>query len=122
MAVQIVVIEDDPAIGSTLERTLNGQGYEVSWGRTATEGMALVEPATALVILDLGLPDADGLDVCRRLQDLPIKPQVLVLTARAGEADIVLGLDAGADDYLTKPFRLAELLAGVRACTRRAQA
>jgi DNA-binding response OmpR family regulator len=72
-----------------------------------------------LVVLDLGLPDQDGLDVCRQLRGRPFPPQVLVLTARGEEVDVVLGLDAGADDYLTKPFRLAEFLARVRACTRR---
>src|SRR5207244_3148211 len=70
-------------------------------------------------ILDLGLPDQDGLDVCRNLRAGIAVPQVLMLTARSDEADVVLGLDAGADDYLVKPFRLAELLARVRACTRR---
>ncbi|MCU1379812.1 MAG: putative two-component system response regulator [Acidimicrobiales bacterium] len=115
----IVVVEDDEGIGGSLERTLAGQGYTVSWVRTGAEALAAVDPGTALVILDLGLPDQDGLEVCRRLRSGPAAPQVLILTARAEEADIVLGLDAGADDYLVKPFRLAELLARVRACTRR---
>jgi DNA-binding response OmpR family regulator len=115
----IVVVEDDEGIGASLERTLAGQGYAVSWVRTGAEALAAVDPGTALVILDLGLPDQDGLEVCRRLRSGPAAPQVLILTARAEEADIVLGLDAGADDYLVKPFRLAELLARVRACTRR---
>jgi DNA-binding response OmpR family regulator len=116
----IVVIEDDAGIGSSLERTLEGQGYEVSWSTSAAEGMSAVRPTTALVVLDLGLPDRDGLDVCRMLNAEAARPQVLILTARGEEADVVLGLDAGADDYLVKPFRLAELLARVRACTRRA--
>jgi DNA-binding response OmpR family regulator len=118
----IVVVEDDEGIGSSLLRTLAGQGYEVEWARTGEEALALVNATTALVVLDLGLPDQDGLDVCRRIRSRPSAPQVLVLTARAEEADVVLGLDAGADDYLTKPFRLAELLARVRACTRRSEA
>jgi len=120
--VHIVVIEDDPGIGASLARTLEGQGYEVSWATTAAAGLGAVRAATALVVLDLGLPDTDGLEVCRRLQEQVARPQVLMLTARDAEADIVLGLDAGADDYLVKPFRLAELLARVRACTRRADA
>jgi DNA-binding response OmpR family regulator len=115
----IVVVEDDEGIGASLERTLVGQGYAVTWVRTGADALAAVDPATALVILDLGLPDQDGLEVCRQLRSGPAAPQVLILTARAEEADIVLGLDAGADDYLVKPFRLAELLARVRACTRR---
>jgi DNA-binding response OmpR family regulator len=115
----VVVVEDDVGIGASLERTLSGQGYEVTWARTGDDGLAAVRPATALVVLDLGLPDQDGLDVCRQLRARPAGPQVLILTARAEEADVVLGLDAGADDYMVKPFRLAELLARVRACTRR---
>jgi DNA-binding response OmpR family regulator len=117
----VVVVEDDEGIGSSLVRTLAGQGYQVDWARTGAEALAVVTPATALVVLDLGLPDQDGLDVCRRLRARPVAPQVLVLTARGEEADVVLGLDAGADDYLAKPFRLAELLARVRARTRRSE-
>ena len=119
---QVVVVEDDEGIGLSLVRTLIGQDYEVDWARTGAEALALVKATTALVVLDLGLPDQDGLDVCRRLRGRIPAPQVLVLTARGEEADVVLGLDAGADDYLTKPFRLAELLARVRACSRRAEA
>lgn len=120
MPPHIVVIEDDDGIGSSLSRTLAGQGYEATWATTAAEGLAAVRSTTMLVILDLGLPDRDGLEVCRELRASAARPQVLILTARDEEADVVLGLDAGADDYLTKPFRLAELLARVRACTRRA--
>jgi DNA-binding response OmpR family regulator len=119
--IHVVVVEDDDGIGSSLTRILSGQGYDVTWARTGAAALDAVRPSTALVILDLGLPDQDGLDVCRRLHDRAPAPQVLVLTARVEEADVVLGLDAGADDYLTKPFRLAELLARVRACTRRSE-
>src|SRR5207237_3812381 len=79
-----------------------------------------IDSSTAMVILDLGLPDGDGLDLCREIRRSFPATQILILTARGDEADVVLGLDAGADDYLVKPFRLAELLARVRACTRRA--
>jgi DNA-binding response OmpR family regulator len=79
----VVIVEDDEGIGSSLARTLAGQGYAVDWARAAADAFALVKAATALVILDLGLPDQDGLDVCRRLRALPLAPQVLVLTARA---------------------------------------
>lgn len=72
-----------------------------------------------LVILDLGLPDIDGIDVARRIRDKGLQVPILMLTARADEVDLVVGLDAGADDYVTKPFRLAELLARVRALLRR---
>jgi DNA-binding response OmpR family regulator len=115
----VVVVEDDEGIGASLLRALTAQGNDVDWARTAAEALELTVPTTALVVLDLGLPDQDGLEVCRQLRARSPSPQVLVLTARAEEADIVLGLDAGADDYLTKPFGLAELLARVRACTRR---
>jgi DNA-binding response OmpR family regulator len=120
VAPHLVVVEDDPGIGASLVRTLEGQGYEVTWAQTGADGLAAVQSTTALVILDLGLPDQDGLAVCRQLREGGHPPQVLILTARQEEADVVLGLDAGADDYLIKPFRLAELLARVRACTRRA--
>ena len=117
----IVVVEDDVGIGGSLARTLEGQGYDVTWATTGGDGVASVRPDTALVILDLGLPDRDGLEICRQLRAGVVAPQVLILTARSDEADVVLGLDAGADDYLVKPFGLAELLARVRACTRRAE-
>jgi DNA-binding response OmpR family regulator len=115
----IVVVEDDGGIGPSLVRTLAAQGYRVALANTAARGDELVDESTALVILDLGLPDEDGLDLCRRLTARLPDLQILVLTARVDEADVVLGLDAGADDYLAKPFRLAELLARVRACVRR---
>ncbi|MCU1487380.1 MAG: putative two-component system response regulator [Actinomycetia bacterium] len=118
-AVEVVLVEDDDGIGSSLVRTLVGQGYLVTWAHTAEEALAAVETSTRLVILDLGLPDRDGLEVCRELRDRAPALQILILTARSGEGDVVLGLDAGADDYLAKPFGLAELLARVRACTRR---
>src|SRR2546423_12038447 len=101
---------------------LRREGHDVDWSPTGEKGLAAVGPETDLVLLDLGLPDVDGLEVCRqlrkRLPDLP----VLMLTARAEEVDAVVGLDAGADDYVTKPFRLAELLARIRAALRRAPA
>jgi DNA-binding response OmpR family regulator len=115
-------VEDDDAIASGLQRVLDSQGYDaarVSRGRAALERAA--EP-TALVVLDLGLPDIDGLDVCRRLRAAHPELAILILTARDQELDIVAGLDAGADDYLVKPFRLAELLARVRAHLRRLEA
>jgi DNA-binding response OmpR family regulator len=99
---------------------LRREGYDVD---VLGEGRGAVTHAlsgtTDLVVLDLGLPDMDGLEVCRRIREsLPQLP-VLMLTARADEVDTVVGLDAGADDYVTKPFRLAELLARVRALLRR---
>jgi DNA-binding response OmpR family regulator len=117
-----LLVEDDPSIAEPLVAALQREGHEVAWSSTGAEGLAAAGPGVDLVLLDLGLPDIDGLEVCRqirtRLPDLP----VLMLTARAEEVDAVVGLDAGADDYVTKPFRLAELMARIRAALRRAPA
>jgi DNA-binding response OmpR family regulator len=117
---RVLLAEDDPAISDPLARALRREGYDVevrSDGRGALE-YALSEGAD-LVVLDIGLPGMDGLEVCRRMRAEGQGTPVLVLTARADEVDTVVGLDAGADDYVTKPFRLAELLARVRAMLRR---
>jgi DNA-binding response OmpR family regulator len=115
------VVEDDESIASALTRVLDSQGYDVR--RLARGGSAHIAGADAdLVILDLGLPDVDGLDVCRKLRRSRPDVGILILTARDQEIDVVSGLDAGADDYLVKPFRLSELLARVRAHLRRTEA
>jgi DNA-binding response OmpR family regulator len=118
----ILVVEDDDAIAAGLVRVLDSQGYAVR--RLARGGPAVAEAGEAigLVILDLGLPDVDGITVCRRLRASRPDLSILILSARDQELDLVAGLDAGADDYLIKPFRLAELLARVRAHLRRAAA
>ena len=116
---RVLLAEDDPAISEPLARALRREGYDVDVradGRTALEG-ARENPD--LVVLDLGLPCIDGREVCRRIRAMGKTVPVLILTARADEVDTVVGLDAGADDYVTKPFRLAELLARVRALLRR---
>ena len=98
---------------------IRDRGYDVDVredGRAALEG---ARERPDLVVLDLGLPHLDGLEVCRRMRADGRTMPVLILTARADEVDTVVGLDAGADDYVTKPFRLAELLARVRALLRR---
>ena len=119
----LVVIEDDEAIGRGLETALSEQGYDVSWSRNGADGIAASQdPTVELVLLDLGLPDMDGIEVCRRLRGTRPDLVVVMLTARTQEMDVVAGLDAGADDYLTKPFRLAELLARTRAHLRRPRA
>ena len=117
---EILLVEDDEAIASGLVRVLDSQGYGVR--RLARGGPALTAAHgdTRLVILDLGLPDIDGIEVCRRLRRARPDLAILMLTARDQELDVVAGLDAGADDYIVKPFRLAELLARVRAHLRRA--
>jgi DNA-binding response OmpR family regulator len=116
---QILVVEDDEAIGSGLARVLSGEGYEVTWTTHGMQALGQVSDA-ALVVLDLGLPDIDGITVCRRMRADHPELSILILSARDQELDVVAGLDAGADDYLVKPFRLSELLARVRAHLRRA--
>ena len=119
---RLLLVEDDASIAEPLVAALQREGHDVAWSPTGQKGLASVGPETDLVLLDLGLPDVDGLEVCRQLrQRLPDLP-VLMLTARAEEVDAVVGLDAGADDYVTKPFRLAELMARIRAALRRAPA
>jgi DNA-binding response OmpR family regulator len=117
---RVLLAEDDQAISEPLARALRREGYDVE---VCEDGPGALESATGtpvdLVVLDLGLPGMDGLEVCRRLRNEGSGVPVLVLTARADEVDTVVGLDAGADDYVTKPFRLAELLARVRALLRR---
>jgi DNA-binding response OmpR family regulator len=115
---QVLLAEDDPAIAEPLARALTREGDNVNVQGT---GQGAIDNASAadLVVLDLGLPDMDGLEVARAIRQKGLTTPVLVLTARADEVDLVVGLDAGADDYVTKPFRLAELLARVRALLRR---
>lgn len=118
----ILVVDDEPRLLSFLRSELKASGYQVS---VAHDGKGALSAAAArgpdLVILDVGLPDMDGFEVCRRLREESSVP-ILMLTARVSDADKVEGLDAGADDYLTKPFSTSELLARVRALLRRARA
>src|SRR5918997_1670947 len=116
----VLLAEDDIGIAQPLSRALQREGHEVVVVGDGHTALARADQDEVdLLVLDLGLPEMDGLDVCRRLRrtrpDLP----VLMLTARADEVDFVVGLDAGADDYVAKPFRLAELLARIRALLRR---
>jgi two-component system response regulator MprA len=117
---RVLVVDDDPAVSGALHRALRLEGYDVSMandGPRALEEIA-VRPPDA-VVLDIGLPTIDGLEVCRRLRAAGDDTPVLMLTARDAISDRVQGLDAGADDYLVKPFALAELLARLRALLRR---
>lgn len=118
----VLVVEDDPSVRGALERALRGAGHEPD---AVGDGTQALEHSTRrghdAVILDLGLPGIDGLEVCRRLRASGNDVPVLMLTARAAVSDRVEGLDAGADDYLVKPFALDELLARLRAFERRAK-
>ncbi len=120
MSDKILLVDDDPTLLDTLAFNLRHAGYRVV---TAPDGAAALEQATAekpdLVILDLMLPELDGLTVCRSLRQASEVP-ILILTARTGELDKIVGLESGADDYLTKPFSLGELQARIRALLRRA--
>ena len=118
----ILVVEDDDAIASGLVRVLDSQGYAVRRVARGADALAQAGPEVGLVLLDLGLPDIDGIEVCRRLRRSRPELAILILTARDQELDVVSGLDAGADDYLVKPFKLSEMLARVRAHLRRIEA
>ncbi len=123
---RILLVEDDQRIGASLSRALTSTGYTCTWLTNGHEAIDAVGNGSAedgfdLVLLDLGLPDVDGLDVCRRLVSLDGALPIIMLTARDDELDIVVGLDAGAIDYVSKPFSLASLLARIRAQLRRVE-
>src|SRR5262245_5618088 len=106
--------EGDPAIGVPLSRALEREQFGGKHVIAGPEAVGAARQGVDLVLLDLTLPDIDGLEVCRSIRDFDVRLPIVMLTARSDEADIVIGLDAGADDYITKPFRLAELLARIR--------
>jgi two-component system, OmpR family, response regulator MprA len=118
---RVLVVDDEPALRGALERALRLEAYEVELaadGREALDRLAGPTPPDA-VVLDVAMPHVDGLEVCRRLRDAGDRTPVLMLTARDAVDDRVAGLDAGADDYLVKPFALKELKARLRALLRR---
>ncbi len=118
----ILVVEDEPSLLLTLTDRLTSEGYEVS---TSANGAEALEIATTgdfdLIVLDVALPDLNGLDVCRDLRKRGLETPILMLTARSQTVDKVIGLKLGADDYLTKPFEMLELLARIEALLRRRQ-
>ncbi|HTH01235.1 MAG TPA: response regulator transcription factor [Vicinamibacterales bacterium] len=121
MAARILIVDDEPNIIATVAPLLRARGYEVlsaMTGRSALEAVELDKPD--LIVLDLGLPDINGVEVCRQVRQTLSTP-ILVLSARGAEGDKVNALDAGADDYVTKPFGAEELLARIRAALRRAE-
>jgi two-component system alkaline phosphatase synthesis response regulator PhoP len=120
---KILIVEDDAAIALGLESALQGEGYETQTARTGPDGWRLAkEKRPDLLILDLMLPGMSGLEICKRLREAGMATPVIMLTSKAEENDKVLGLELGADDYVTKPFGLRELMARVRAHLRRDKA
>jgi DNA-binding response OmpR family regulator len=117
---RLLLVEDDPRVARVVERGLAEAGYAVDVAADGGEGLSLaMQDSHDLIVLDVMLPVLDGLEVCRRLRQAGLRTPVLMLTARDAVPDRVRGLDAGADDYLIKPFALEELLARVRALSRR---
>lgn len=118
---QILLIEDDPAVATSVEDALTQEGYRVRHESTGEAGIRSgIEHQPQLVVLDLRLPDMSGFDVCRQLRGMSFRQPILILTVQAEETDKVLGLELGADDYLTKPFGIREFISRVRALMRRA--
>lgn len=118
---RLLLVEDDPLLGDGIQRGLKQQGYTIEWlqdGQTA--GVAMMQEDYDLVVLDLGLPRRPGLDILKEARTRDRAMPVLILTAQSETEDRVAGLDAGADDYLTKPFDIEELYARIRALLRRA--
>ena len=118
---RILVVEDDPAVAEALAEGIGRDGYPVHGEATAAGAVAYVRAHHPhLLVLDVRLPDGSGFDVCRELRRSGMRQPILMLTVESGEVDQVVGLEAGADDYVTKPYRLRELLARIRALLRRA--
>ena len=117
---KILIVEDEPKVAGAIEKGLGAEGYEVTVAATGEDGFFRATTETYdLVLLDLMLPGRDGLDILKALREKQCQTPVLILTARDAVEDRVLGLDSGADDYLVKPFAFPELLARIRALTRR---
>lgn len=119
---RVLLVEDDPSIGQAVGDALTSAGYEVDWqtnGGGATDAFSATVPD--LVLLDAGLPDIDGFSLCRWMREQQYELPIVLVTARDSDIDIVVGLDAGASDYVTKPFSMSVLLARVRAHLRSAQ-
>jgi DNA-binding response OmpR family regulator len=118
---QILVIEDDPAVSQSLHSALTREGYEVVCKTEGGDALAYAQKSQPhLILLDVRLPDGSGFDVCRQMRQHGLRQPIVMLTAQQDEMDKVLGLEMGADDYITKPFSLRELLSRLRAQLRRA--
>jgi DNA-binding response OmpR family regulator len=117
----ILVIEDDPGVARGLQDGLIRDGYRVTWKANGGDGVAFARDHNPhLIVLDVRLPDGSGFDFCRQLRQLGLRQPIVMLTVQREETDKVLGLEMGADDYVTKPFSLRELLSRIRAQLRRA--
>ncbi len=117
----ILVVEDDPAVAEALVEGIGREGFDVHWESTGGGGVAYArESSPHLIVLDVRLPDGSGFDFCRQIRQLGMRQPILMLTVQSDEVDKVLGLEMGADDYLTKPYRLRELIARIRSLLRRA--
>ena len=118
---KILLVEDDAALRSALEELLLREGYEVTKVSNVCSAVEAMNAEIDLAILDVGLPDGDGVSLCRQWRSEGIQTPILFLTAKDEELDVVRGLDAGGNDYVTKPFRMQELLSRIRALLRRNQ-
>ena len=117
----ILLIEDDPSIAQSLQAGLKREGYQVTWKATGEDGVNFAKKNSPhLILLDVRLPDGSGFDFCRQMRQLGMHLPILLLTVQQDETDKVLGLELGADDYITKPFSLKELISRIRAHLRRA--
>ena len=122
MRKKILIIEDEPDLVKGLKLNLSDEGYDVDWAINGVEGLRkAIDEAPDLIILDIMLPEMDGLEVCRKLRQKSINIPVIMLTAKGGEIDKVVGLEIGADDYMTKPFSIRELLARIKARLRHSE-
>lgn len=118
--VSILIIEDDPSIARSLQDALGDEGYRVNWQTEGQPGIAFAaDHHPHLIILDVRLPDGSGFDVCRQMRQMSLHQPILMLTVQRDEVDKIIGLEIGADDYMTKPFAVRELLSRVRALLRR---
>jgi DNA-binding response OmpR family regulator len=121
MSNHILIIEDDPAVASSLQAGLERDAYRVTWKQTGSDGVQYArQHHPQLIILDVRLPDGSGFDFCRQMRQYGARQPIIMLTVQKDEMDKVLGLEMGADDYVTKPYSLRELLSRVRAQLRRA--
>jgi len=118
---KILLVEDDAALRSALEELLLREGYEVTKASNVRSAVETMNTEINLIMLDVGLPDGDGVSLCKQWRSEGIQTPILFLTAKDEELDIVRGLDAGGNDYVTKPFRMQELLSRIRALLRRNQ-